>query len=140
MRVALLGFPRPLDGSSRRRGPAEDDVSLPEEADRAGRREAAAWSRASLTHPAPAGVAYALSRKSGEMTCCGRLANEQGGAEREGGNGGQRKEGVDQPCEEPGSGEEKLQEYCIQKASWVGCGQKSDGIVQDPAREFCSVL
>ena len=40
-------------------------------------------------------------------TCCRRLANEQGGAEREGGNGGQRKEGVDQPCEEPGLGEEK---------------------------------
>ena len=67
--------------------------------------------------------------KSGEMTCCGRLANEQEGVEREGGNRGQRKEGVDQPCEE----------YCVQKASWVGCGQKLDGIVQNPAREFCSV-
>ena len=77
-------------------------------------------------------------KKSGKMTCCGRLANEQEGAEREGGNGGQRKEGVDQ-CEEPGSGEEKWQEYCIRKASWVGCGQKSGGIVQDPAREFYSV-
>ena len=55
--------------------------------------------------------------KSGEMSCCGRLANEQQGAEREGGNGGQRKEGVNQPSEEPGSGEEKSQEYCIQKAS-----------------------
>ena len=73
------------------------------------------------------------------MTCCKRLANEQGGAERERGNGGRRKEGVDQPSEEPGSGVEKLQEYCIQTASWVGCGQKSDGIGQDPAREFCSV-
>ena len=77
--------------------------------------------------------------KSEEMTCCGRIANEQGGAERERGNGGQRKGGVDQPCEEPRSGKEKLREYCIQEASWVGCGQKSDGIVQDPAREFCSV-
>ena len=73
------------------------------------------------------------------MTCCGRLANEQGGAEHERGNGGRRKEGVDQSSEEPGSGVGKFKEYCIQTASGVGCGQKSDGNGQDPAREFCSV-
>ena len=64
VREARLEFPRPLDGSSRRRGPAEDDVSLPEQVVRTGRQEAEAWLRASLTHSAPAGVAYALSKRS----------------------------------------------------------------------------
>ena len=64
LRVAVFELPRPLDGSSRRRGPAEDDVSLPEEVVRVGRRGAAAWLRASLTHSSPAGVAYVLSRRS----------------------------------------------------------------------------
>ena len=62
--MALFELPRPLEGSSRRRGRAEDAVSLLEEADRASRRGVAAASRTSCTHPWPAGVAYARSTRS----------------------------------------------------------------------------
>ena len=73
------------------------------------------------------------------MTCCGRLAREQGGEGREEASEGRRKASAVQSCEPPESHEGKLQEYCIQKASWAGCERKSNGIVRDPAREFCSV-
>ena len=56
------------------------------------------------------------------MTCYGRLASEQRGERREGGNESRRKKSVVQPCEVPESCEEKWQAYCVQKAFLVGCG------------------
>ena len=73
------------------------------------------------------------------MTCCGKFTREQGGKGRKGASEGRRKASVVQSCEPPESREEKLQEYCIQKASGVGCRQKSGGNGQDPAREFYSL-
>ena len=73
------------------------------------------------------------------MTCCGKLAREQGGTGREGASEGRRKASVVQSSKPPESHEETLQEYCIQNTSWAGCEGKSNGIVRDPARKFCSV-
>ena len=56
------------------------------------------------------------------MTCYGRLASEQRGEGREGGNENRRKRSVVQPCEAPESREEKLQMCCVQEASLVGYG------------------
>ena len=51
------------------------------------------------------------------MTCCGRLAREQGGEGREGASEGRRKASVIQSCEPPELREGKWQEYCIQTTS-----------------------
>ena len=45
------------------------------------------------------------------MACYGRLASEQRGEGREGGNESRRKKSVVQPCGAPESREEKLQVY-----------------------------